>query len=1290
MKTIPYTGASPEEEWQGRFSKLDSLAGQTNSIVNSWMRSKVDADPVNLDKYDEPFSQEALTKQLGEAPTWMVSNLMEANPKSWKEFEKLKRWYETQSQTADQVSKNFSGGTQLLAGLTFGMADLDAALFAPMYKAGKALYNTQKALDTSKKLTLAQKWGLGAEFATLGAAGAAGSNFIYEATADTYQEGSTLNSVLLGAGLGGGLGLLATGLSRRLSKTVDAEGNPLDSKVEEAMKKADLEEAEAELTKMQKAYEVQKALRETRKEVQEKLKMSQKKDYSSTVEEVKLHREKLKEIDSRIKEADIEVKKMDRDIKGAKKKITSIQNKIEKLNSKKDESTLRLKEVNRINEEKGKLNKRLSEALQGLETARSSITRVGSKNASYAPLNAFIKQSEKTVKTLQEEISIWDKELNKLNKKKFFGEDDTTTLNNLQKEFAEARNFVETNKGFSKDSYKQQLQRERDITQSAVDVLTTDKGKVTYKTSKDSEFTLEKQQELDTYNKLTNDVQEFKKFLSEKDLLTDKIFRMKDKKFSLPGLIKKQRNIIQALEDDIKGVEATLSTWDKIKESTAFKNAPTMLQKFVISPIEKIYSSDNAAVRGFASLLHPGTLHHGDVTNNNTAMHMRVRHDRKVTEAVQIHRTAFKEAKKNGYKGSEADFDAEVTQEAYRINGNTQRNAREGVDRTLPKEQFDEAVAKKMESSSRVYTTDNSYVRKAADTWLDYYEYAGKYGKNLGLDDFANIITKGYIRRKGSVDKIEQMGQKNAVKKLVDAQKNYARDNNLPIDEKEFKTRAEGFVLTAIDRASDAKATTRPLTSRTPEATRAIDSRKILVYDDEIMDLLEDNIQGITETYKLMTHGRFALKEKLGIDDMSQMEEMFNKLGAKGDEKDRLRAVIQTIIGNREIPTNPYSIANRAYSAVGSVSSLMHIMSFGIPTLTEIAAPVMKVGFKPVLQNLYGGADSVYNIYKYGSTKDVNSISLLAEVGTHHMNHKLNRADIENIYNDTSKAQTFMNEAVRKGSIYGGLIPITDVLKITAITSDLTWLSSLRKSTISSSDKIKLEQMGFSVDDIPQLHRAIKLDANGKVDLSKELSAGDAKFRERLDDALYNFRQGTILHPDGSTLPMVMTDVNEAAFLSKIFFKFMRFPMESYERLLLNGIQHADANVAVGAMLNTAMWSLILTAKDAVKDDDKKRYEGDEGGLQLFKDSMMYNSIVAGPVAMTDKALALAGTSLSGYETTTGGIVEKDVKNLLTGSPRVGLFGVNIDLGDAVSNTINTLNIWNEDASLLNPTLQKD
>jgi hypothetical protein len=275
-----------------------------------------------------------------------------------------------------------------------------------------------------------------------------------------------------------------------------------------------------------------------------------------------------------------------------------------------------------------------------------------------------------------------------------------------------------------------------------------------------------------------------------------------------------------------------------------------------------------------------------------------------------------------------------------------------------------------------------------------------------------------------------------------------------------------------------------------------------------------------------------------------------------------------------------------------------------------------------------------------------------------------------------------MNDIVAKEAVFGGLLPVTDMLRITTASLSVDFLARLSVAKrITKQDMMRLNDMGISAEDLPTIKERLAVQPDGRIGNMDRNSWGDLD--DKIAYAVMNMTERTILHPNGITLPKFMSDVNGQAFLPMVMFKFMRFPFESHERLLLRGIQEADGKLMLGLAGNIGMWSLILMAKDATKEEEKQKYSGEDGMNLLMIDSFLMNSVTAGSVSALDMVSGtFTGETLGGYRSNFGssvlGVVGSDVQKAIEGRSTLSLPFYSAPVGDAIKTMMQDIGLLEE------------
>jgi hypothetical protein len=399
---------------------------------------------------------------------------------------------------------------------------------------------------------------------------------------------------------------------------------------------------------------------------------------------------------------------------------------------------------------------------------------------------------------------------------------------------------------------------------------------------------------------------------------------------------------------------------------------------------------------------------------------------------------------------------------------------------------------------------------------------------------------------------------------------------------------------------------------------------------------------------------------------------MLNDLRAKGasaNSVSNIKAIIQTIQGTREVSKNPYDPSTRAMKMMSTYSSMMHTLGFAVPTITEIASISKEFGWSKTINTLVGTPSEITRMYRYGTPSDKNAIELMVSYGDALFTTKANRFDVESTLDSVGRTQEFLDGTVRRFAVFGGLMPITDMMRMATASLSVDFLAKLSVAKkISPTDRMRMQDMGFDVEDLQRIRDTLKVDSTGRINNMDRKSWG--KLDEELTLGVQTMVERTILHPNGITLPKFMTNMNEGQIVPRILMKFMRFPFESYERLLLRGIQEADAKQMMALAGNIAMWTAILQMKDSMKDPIDQEFNGKDGLDKLMMSSFFMNSATSLPFAVADHASGLltGKNATNDWDYRFGGAVGADMGKLLRGDPTLSLPMVpTIHIGDGVS-----------------------
>ena len=1254
------TSTPKREEYQQ--SDMSALFQTLNTGGAMWNRGNFERSAVDMAQYEgKEFTQDNLKKDLetkGYAPEVIDQTLM-SNQGDWASAERRANYVRDVQTKERQVQENFSTAGMIAAGIPMALIDIDSIAISPMLAGANKL---KKAMNLSSRMAKV------AHHSATGAAISATSMLAYEATTGMYKDDSLINSAMIGAALGGSLGYLVERAvhAPSLNQTLDGEGKLLtkeESKVEQ------LTAANTEHAKITTLIDEVKATKLDQQTATKDLADSQQRDVGRERVDNRIGKEQRKQARDASRrewedtkrprdEASSELSGITKTLRELERGVTSTTKSIKALA---DEAIVRKTLTKEASPLKGQITK-LSNQLKALGNSRSK--------ASIATRETIGKKLDvlnKKLRTIEAKVTRSETRANKHpanpseQLKRLLVDRDVTKVqaSSASKVFKNAQKVRDEKKTAHKKASK-----EHDDFQLAVK-----------KEEASASFeTLSLQDKLARYDADLSP-EGLKKLLEQRDLLSTDIAKMSNDDFNLKtlrGIQKNKQNYVDKLSKELDEI----GKLNDFRQSDTFKKLPEWARKLVISPIEKLLNSDNAVVSGLASQLHSGTVHHGKI-NAMTAWVLRGMLDNRLNRMHKNLIYSHSQAKKEGYTGSMGDFESDVAANAYKVVGQMQRDLYTGISGDIVGLARMEAAKAKAGSVQRVHDTDNEWIKKATDNYLDYYEGIHQKGSELGMDAFKGSLGKAYIKRTYSKAKINGMGAEVAIQRITDAQEAFARSVNSEITPETmaiFRAKAEKAVNGTLDNSLRKEQITRSLGMAKQSTTSSLKQRGIDAFDDDLMDMLEDDIHGTSQLYALSVHGRMALKEKLGVDNDEQIESLITQSGATPKEVDNLRVLVETIKGTREVSKNPFDPFTRAVKMASTYTSAMHTMAFALPTITEVASIAKEFGWTKTMDKLVGNPKDIYQIYKNGTDSEKNTIELMVSYGDAHFGVKANRADVETSYDSVGRPQEFLDNLVHKEAVFGGLLPLTDMLRMATTSLSVDFMAGLSvASKISPVDEMRLQDMGFSKEDLPLIKERLQVNSAGRIGNTDRKTWG--KLDDKITAGVMTMVERTILHPNGATLPKFMTNMNEGQFLPRVMFKFMRFPVESYERMLMRGVQEADSKQLMGLAGNIGMWTMILAAKDAIRPEDKQHYGEDDGYNQLMLDSLLYNSFTALPVAASDTVSGLlTGKNLTNdYRYSIGGAVSSDYQKLIGGRPTFSLPGYNVNIGEAVAPAMNVL-----------------
>lgn len=1179
--------------------KVKALSNTVNIAYASINKNESFKAPVSQEFKDEHYGTEwtsmAETKYVNARVNDGFNDYLLDNPaESWEDLAKKERYFKELRRDREIFAKEIPIVPQLVGGLLVGFLDIDTLVTAGFGTIPKVA-NT---LSTIYKASKVNKLKSGLMGASVGASLSLSNEALYQTVTGDKSNESLAHATVLGAVFGGGLGVLA---GKSKLDAVSGRNTSLDPELENV--KSILLEKEGAL----KHAESQKVQYESTLDYINK----ESKSYDSATTMRNFEIENLYKAD--VKESNaLNIKTTEDVIKFKKSNEPTFKQEsklLETINTKINETPKIKATLKELGNSLKKVESKLNTATTKLNTYTEKLAQAKVDKKASSVINkikASITKHKEQVKVLSKESKSVTRSIDKNNKAIATPE-----------EVAQVKVLQDSTSKYIADSVN---------LKNVSDTANTNHKEL-------QEVTRKKKTRLDNLlNKYTSDVRlkgDYAKYngVSKNDLaqgilektnhykeLSSKLAdgSMTKEDYVLRGA--KTETTIERLTKEIGKKEEELS---KLKDyadvlSTS-KEVPSWMRKLIISPISKLQTSDNPKVRAVARMLHAGTINLGAVVGT-TAHRIKSNLDTLMNhtnlEILSLHKQALKDGT---YKGDYSAYKAELMTHHYRALDDLVARARTYINPA-------ESAIKQKEDFTKGLNTENlefpkstpEYFVKSSKILSNYYEGIHAYGKRLSMDGFKTSASKGYINRSYSMDKINELGFDESHKLLLDAMLKKQADlgnvltKDMPLY-KELERKAYGAIQGALDRKERILSMVESTTERAYTKESPLQTREIDVDYSDIRSLLEDDLEVLTSTYAFRMHGNLALQDKFGFHNKGDLDILMNELKVTPSERRYLNIAFDTIKGSREILQNPYSAPQRIIKMLSSLSNVMHVGGFGANTISEVATMTARYGFGNTFSKLWGSSKDIANFYATGTISDKNQFLSFIHLHSSKTNSNITNVENFNLIEGADKVQRFLDGTSHKLAVWGGLLPLTDVMRTASMSAGLDYLARLSaKKGLTSAEVSRLEGFGLTVNDLPALKKALQVDDTGKIANYDIKSYG--KLEQRVLDGLLESVDRTIMNGNGMTLPPFMTDNGTGAFMSKVIFKFLRYPIESYERLLLRGIQEGDATQIMSVALNTMLWSGVYMMKDAILPDDKKKYQAEGWEAKLLKDSLIMNS----------------------------------------------------------------------------------
>lgn len=876
------------------------------------------------------------------------------------------------------------------------------------------------------------------------------------------------------------------------------------------------------------------------------------------------------------------------------------------------------------------LTKQLNSLKQQLETIKKEVVK----------LNTQKKILEKQSNITKPEEMLTKAELNKLNK-------NNETITRFNEE-------LDTTVKTRKETYDTKLKELRSLTkEQLLDKYKEDPRLVglesKYKGKTKEEIVQDLLQKTDNYQQWTS------KLENGTFDVNDYIMADATKKSFVDSLAKDLLVLQKKLDDN--------KEFAKILENEVGINH--FMKRILITPISRLQTSDNPAVRALAYKMATGTIHLNTYVGK-TALRQKQNLDEKANNVSIGILEDFKAAKANdSFKGTRDEYFELVGTTKRELNEDLKTRAWDITDPSLPYNKRVEDFHTKIDTMSYDYDKFevSPILKKSVERLNQYFDDMHTIGKTLGIDGF-NVAKKGYLPRKPDIDKINAMGRDNVVELLVKAQVDFLarRGISVNINSGAFATilkKAEEYVDGSLTREANTTRVINEISEHKLGNREITHARQIEVDERDIADILKSDSNYLVSNYGRQVNGNFALKDVFGVYKKSEFEHFMKEHKFSSKDYNDFMLAIDDVKGIREIVRDPDSLGQLTLGMLNRAMNLSYVGNFGMTSLGELFVAANRYGYYNTMKNIIPSAKSTFNLWKNSKVDNKNYLIALSTKSS--ITSSKNAMSVENAMAfDPSNNIAFkvLDRSADTMSKIGLLPQITDFLRHLSTSSAQSWLAKkahdnyLGKS-LSKADKLRLSKMGFLEEELPLIRKEFDLDETGLI---RNDNQENSAIGRRMVDGMLDSVDATIMSGNAMHIPSFMSDRGTNAWINTILFKFMRYPIEAYEKLLLRGIQEADARTIVSVGFNTMFFMLMYQVRDAMKPEEKKkRYDGEDGFANLVMDGIKMNSFIGAVPSLADFGYGtLTGKNLFD-DKKAGSVTASFINNI-----QDGRFGVNV------------------------------
>lgn len=535
----------------------------------------------------------------------------------------------------------------------------------------------------------------------------------------------------------------------------------------------------------------------------------------------------------------------------------------------------------------------------------------------------------------------------------------------------------------------------------------------------------------------------------------------------------------------------------------------------------------------------------------------------------------------------------------------------------------------------------------------------------LGLRGVAGKIGDFYAHRIWNQDLIETLGHQRATEMIVESMKGHVlTQDGLQkgiITEADLLEKASAMV-TAIKENNLQKEFSEPSFVANAGAGNMTKQRVMRVNTEIHPELLNRDSEQVAERYSQKMSGRLALKQ-VGIDIgngvrnineaiETKIKEIAKKAEAEGATReqivsgmDNLRVSYSILNNTRQIVNNPSSLGHQTVATLKGVNSAIFSGGFVTSAVGEFGSIMVKTLFS-AMDNFFPSHKLAIDIMSHKDNPLAKEF-LKMNLGRQMIeNGRFSRMDMPELAQTTTWHERTLQKIGHYSRKYSGFDMVTAVSDMIAGGSVITDLNKIAKrGSVTKNEREMFSRYGLSEEDILSFNKKAEITYSGKHPIQLNIDNwADQAYADKITTVISRITRDTVLRGDGLNLPKYLSNVN-SDFMS-LLTQYQHFPMEAYERILLNGIAESPAKLTAGTIASMAIIGSVLKLEDEAlfqlgvkkeRQDDTKlaiRVINKIPPASFVPDLAGIGMVVAGkadylPKDVASKALGVSGSTIN-------------------------------------------------------------